>query len=483
MSVLKDLKPQKVFYYFEEICRIPHGSYHTKRISDYCVAFARERGLWVYQDEENNVIIKKPGTKGCENAGPVILQGHLDMVCEKASGSSHDFDKDGLDLVIENGYVRAKDTTLGGDDGIAVAMILAVLDSDDIVHPPVEALFTSDEEVGMGGAKALDMTRLQGKMLINIDSEEEGVLTAGCAGGYRFDTCIPVAYQQAEGAVLELHITGLAGGHSGAEIHKQRGNAHILMGRLLNHLSQSVPLRLSGISGEGKDNVIAKENTAKILIPEESRTDCIEKVREMEGVLRMEFGSDEPDLGIDISEGSSDKAFTRDSTDRVIRYLSLVPDGVICYERQIEGQVETSLNLGSVCMEKEQVIFTHLVRSSLESKKIALQERLKLLAGNVGGTGLVRDEYPAWKYRSDSRLREVMEEVYQRLFQKKPQTVIIHAGLECGLFVGKQPELDCISFGPDILDVHSVDERMSIGSVDRSYHFLLEVLKEAGTFI
>ena len=292
MAVLSELEPKRVFHYFEEICKIPHGSHNTKEISDYCVNFARERNLSVIQDEANNVIIRKPGTEGCEDSETLILQGHLDMVCEKTPDSSHDFEKDGLKLWIQDGYVTAKDTTLGGDDGIAVAMMLAVLDSDEIVHPPLEALFTSDEEVGMGGAGALNMDDLRGKMLINIDSEEEGILTAGCAGGFRFDTVIPVSYEKAEGEALSIVIGGLTGGHSGCEIHKQRGNAHALMGRLLNHLRRQTPLRLAEIVGGKGDNVIAVKSEAKIAVSPKDKETCMNAVRKMERVWKDEFGED-----------------------------------------------------------------------------------------------------------------------------------------------------------------------------------------------
>lgn len=482
MLVLQELKPEKVFYYFEEICKIPHGSFDTKRISDYCVKFAEERGLEVMQDEAWNVIIRKPGTEGYENAEIIALQGHLDMVCEKTPESDHDFARDGLELMIRDGYVMAKDTTLGGDDGIAVAMILAILDSDDIPHPPLEAVFTTDEEVGMGGAQALDLEKLKGKMLINIDSEEEGILTVGCVGGYRFDAEIPVAYEPAKGCVLTVTLGGLTGGHSGMEIHKQRGNAHVLMGRLLNHLSRKVDFWLMDIRGGSKDNVIAMKNTVRMAVAPEDQSLCIQHMRELEQSWKSEFGSDEPKFGLEIKEETMEagaQAFTRDSRDRVIAYLSTMPNGVICFERQIEGQVETSLNAGIVRRTEDGVVVSHLVRSSVESKKEALKEQLYRLVELAGGKGAVRDEYPSWSYREDSKLRDLMVRVYRDLYGEKPQVMTVHAGLECGLFVGKRPELDCVSFGPELHDVHSVNERMSIGSVERSYNYLLEVLKEA----
>lgn len=479
MAVLSELEPKQVFYYFEEICKIPHGSFHTKEISDYCVKFARERNLEVLQDEADNVLIRKPGTEGYEDSETVILQGHLDMVCVKTADSAHDFKKDGLKLKIQDGCVTAVDTTLGGDDGIAVAMMLAILESRDIPHPPIEALFTSDEEVGMGGAGALDMNWLTGKMLINIDSEEEGILTAGCAGGFRFDTSIPVTYEKAEGEALAIAIGGLTGGHSGCEIHKQRGNAHALMGRLLNHLRRQMPFKLTDIAGGRADNVIAMESRAGVLVDPKDKEKCIGLIRKMEELWREEFGEDEPGLSLDVAERQAERTFTGQDTDRVIAYLSAMPNGVIGFERQVAGQVETSLNAGVVQTTDEAVVISHLVRSSIESRKAELKERLLALAGLIGADGEARDEYPAWNYRKESKLREIMVKVYQDLYGEKPQIMTIHAGLECGLFVGKNPELDCISFGPELLDVHSVNERMNIGSVERSYNYLLEVLKTA----
>ncbi len=249
MAVLENQEPQKVFQFFEEMCQIPHGTFDTKRISDYCVAFAKDRGLEVIQDEANNVIIRKPGTAGYEESEPVIIQGHLDMVCEKTADSPHDFKTDGLELYVEDGYLKAKDTTLGGDDGIAVAMAMAVLDSDDIPHPPIETLFTVDEEDGMGGAHAIDLTLLKGRKLINLDSEEEGILTTGCAGGIQYVTEIPVQREERDGQLVKIRIHGLLGGHSGAEIHKQRGNSHKMMGRLLYHIAREIPFHLACVGG------------------------------------------------------------------------------------------------------------------------------------------------------------------------------------------------------------------------------------------
>lgn len=477
MGVLTNLKPEKVFYYFEELCKIPHGSYNTKAISDYCLAFAKERDLPATQDAANNIVIKKPGTAGYEAAEPVILQGHLDMVCEKTPGSTHDFTKNGIDLVIEDGYVKAKDTSLGGDDCIAVAMVLAILDSSDIPHPPIEAVFTTEEEVSMEGADALDLSQLVGTRLINIDSEDEGVFTVGCAGGYRFDTRIPAEWTEAKGAGLSVRIHGLLGGHSGQLIHLQRGNAHVLMGRLLNHLSESMEITLASIEGGSKSNVIAAEDTAVILVAPEQKEACIKAIREVEQTLKNEIGSDDPELAIDVADAAPEEMLTKASTEKVLSYLAAMPDGVMCFERAIPGQVETSLNCGVIVTEEQEIVITHLIRSSMESKKAELKERLRRIASACGAVGKDRDEYPAWAYRKESALRDTMASIYKDMYQKDPQIVTVHAGLECGLFIGKRPELDCISIGPDLEYVHSTAERMSIASVERTYEYLLAVLK------
>ena len=342
MPVLDQLEPKKVFQFFEEMTRIPHGTFDTKRISDYCVEFAKKRGLDYTQDSVNNVIIRKPGTEGYENSEPVIIQGHLDMVCEKKPGSAHDFSKDPLKLIVEDGFVKTEDTTLGGDDCIAVAMAMAVLDSSDIPHPPIEALFTVDEEVGMGGANAIDLGSLKGRKLINIDSEEEGILTTGCAGGFRFETVLPVTREKKSGVLAEIKIHGLLGGHSGAEIHKQRGNANKMMGRLLNHIAAELPLNLVSICGGAKDNVITTDCTAKLVVSEKDAEKVCALTDEMKEVWEHEFMGDEPSLAVEtVTAPVTDiDAFDKASTDRTISYIVICPNGVQGFARKLEGLVE-----------------------------------------------------------------------------------------------------------------------------------------------
>mgnify|MGYP002535440451 CR=1 FL=1 len=298
MRVLDNLVPAKVFYYFEELCNIPHGSTNTKAISDYCVNFAKERGLAYHQDAENNIIILKNGSKGYEDSKPVIIQGHLDMVCEKEADCTIDFEKDGLSLAIDGDYIYAEGTTLGGDDGIAVAMALAILDDDTLEHPPIEAVFTVDEELGMEGAEAIDLSVLKGKKLINLDSEEEKTLTVGCAGGVRYQGLIPVEKKTASGEVIKITIQGLLGGHSGEEIHRQRGNANKMMARLLYHIAGEKNYRLSEIYGGSKDNVIAMEAHASILAEPEDCEEILAMIRDMESIWNAEFMGEEPGLTV-----------------------------------------------------------------------------------------------------------------------------------------------------------------------------------------
>lgn len=478
MAVLEQLEPRIVFHFFEEICKIPRGTFYTKEISDYCVAFAKERGLEYIQDHVNNIIIKKPGTAGYENSAPVILQGHLDMVCEKRPESAHDFKKEGIELLVEDGFIKAKDTTLGGDDGIAVAMALAILDSADIAHPPLEAVFTVDEEIGMGGASEIDLSVLEGRKLINIDSEEEGILTTGCAGGFTCAVHIPIKKESNKGTVLELRLHGLLGGHSGVEIHKQRGNAHKEMGRLLKSILTDIPVHLISVAGGTKDNVIAMESTAKILVPDSDVDAVTEKVSKMKDVWKDEFMGEEPGLTLDINPGESGDitGMDADSTKRVVDFLIICPDGVQGFVRKLEHFVETSLNMGIVETHEDEVKTVSLVRSSVESKKQQLMEQLIVCAEAAGGEARIGSSYPAWKYNPESELLKIMETTYEDLFGSKPEVSAIHAGLECGLFIGKCPDLDCVSFGPDILDVHSFHERLDIASTERMWAYLKEIL-------
>lgn len=479
MAVLENLEPQKALYFFEEICKIPHGTFDTKRISDYCVSFAKERGLEVIQDRVNNVIIRKPGTAGYEDSEPVILQGHIDMVCEKTAESAHDFKKNGLDLYIEDGYLKARDTTLGGDDGIAVAMAMAILDSDDIPHPPIEALFTVDEEVGMGGADAVDLSLLKGRKLINMDSETEGILTTGCAGGIRYEVILPIHKEKGSGSKVSVRLHGLLGGHSGTEIHKQRGNANKMMGRFLYRLGKKVPFSLICINGGTKDNVITLDIAAELMVETGKEDVVLAAAEEMERIWNDEFMGEEPGLKVETSVSAVSDCMRMDeaSTERIVSYLMLCPNGLQEYSRKIEGVVETSLNLGVLETTEDSVRLIHQIRSSVETRKHQIKEQLEQCVKAVGGEGVVTNEYPAWQYNPDSKLRQIMVETYRELYGKEPVVSVIHAGLECGLFLGKRPDLDCVSFGPDVIDVHSVNEALNLASTQRVWEHLKLILK------
>lgn len=478
MAVLENLEPKCVFHYFEEISKVPRGTFDTKKISDYCVAFAKERNLECIQDEANNVIIKKPGTAGYEESAPVILQGHLDMVCEKRPGSTHDFKTDGLELYVEDGYVKAKDTTLGADDGIAVAMVLALLDSDDIAHPPIEAVFTTDEEVGMYGAIALDFNNLKGKTLINVDSEIEGILTTGCAGGINIEARIPFTRETAEGTEVSVKVHELLGGHSGMEIDKQRGNANKMMGRLLDRLSKEIDFRMVSIDGGSKDNVIA-QSCETILLVKDQDVDALKKnVTQMKEIWEAEFVGEEPTLkvDVDVKGHTTMEVFDEAGADHVITYLMISPNGLVEFSRSLKGLVETSLNLGVVGTEDGYVKARYQMRSSFESKKQQMRAEIERCCKAVGAEAVINGEYPAWQYNPESKIQKIMSDTYKEMFGKEAVVFATHGGLECGFFMDKCPGLDCISMGPDMLDVHSFNEKLDIASTERTWEYLQAIL-------
>ena len=479
MSVLSHLEPRGVFHYFEELCAIPRGSGHTKAVSDWCAAFARARGLEYHQDALNNIIIIKEAAPGYEGAEPVILQGHLDMVCEKEPGCPKDMEREGLDLQVEGDWVSARGTTLGGDDGIAVAMCLALLDARDLPHPRLEAVLTVDEEVGMLGAAALDVSPLRGKTLINLDSEAEGVFTVSCAGGNRTACRLPVERESFGGARLTVTVGGLAGGHSGAEIHRGRANANCLLGRCLRAADRVCDLRLIGAEGGGKDNAIPAESRARIAV---SDPEAVRKaLAALEEDLRREYRAAEPGLFLQVEEGPEDgpRPMDRTSTRRAVCMLACLPNGVQAMSGDLPGLVQTSLNLGILETGEGELRAAFSVRSSLGSQKEALKDRLACLMEELGGRAEYSGDYPAWEYREESPLRERMAEVFREQYGHEPKIEAIHAGLECGLLAAKLPGLDCVSIGPDLPEIHTPRERMSISSVQRVWAFLLEVLRRS----
>lgn len=475
MAVLENLEPKRVFGFFEEMCAIPHGSGNTKAVSDWLVAFARDRGLEVHQDRLNNVIIIKEATPGYENAEPVIIQGHIDMVCEKAPGCTKDMDREGLDLAVEGDTVYAKGTTLGGDDGIAVAMAMAVLDAKDLPHPRVEAVFTADEEIGMLGAAELDVSPLKGRRMLNIDSEEEGIFTVSCAGGNMTRCSLPLKRASFDGTVLAVKVGGLQGGHSGAEIHKGRGNSNLLMGRVLLAVSQETALRLISVNGGMKDNAIPQETAAVISVEdaEAARRVCTR----MDLELKNEYRTTDPGVFVSLTQGGEGLPMDADTTAKAICLLSCLPNGVQAMSADIAGLVQTSLNLGILTTDENTMAASFCVRSSVASQKEMLEDRMRCLTAQLGGTTEVFGDYPGWEYRPDSALQELMVEIYTRQYGQAPKIEAIHAGLECGMFSGKLPGLDCVSFGPDLTEIHTCREKMHISSVQRVWKFLIEVLR------
>ena len=478
MQVLEHLEPKQVFSFFESMCAIPHGSRNTKAISDWCVAFAKERGLEHYQDEANNVIIIKPAAPGYEAAQPIILQGHLDMVCEKAAGCPKDMDREGLDLAIDGDYVYAKGTTLGSDDGIAVAMAMAILDDKSLPAPRIEAVFTTDEEIGLLGATALDVSPLKGREMLNLDSEAEGIFTVSCAGGNTTACILPVTRTAFAGATLTVTVGGLTGGHSGAEIHKGRANSNMLMGRVLRTLAQKMDLRIQRVDGGLKDNAIPVETRATLVVSDLQAAEQL--AGEMEKTLQNEYRTTDPALFVRAEAAQSTQLpLDQASTGKVICMLQCLPNGIEAMSAEIHGLVQTSLNMGILVTEEDVVRASYSVRSSVDSQKQMLKERLSCLMEQLGGRVEFSGEYTGWQYQEHSPLRERMVAVFQEQYGKAPKIEAIHAGLECGIFAGKMPGLDCVSIGPDLLEIHTPREKMSISSVQRVWAFLLEVLKRS----
>ena len=480
MRILENCEPKQVFYYFEEICKIPHGSGNTRQISDYLVNFAKDHGFDYVQDELNNVVIYKPATLGYENAPTVILQGHMDMVCEKRPDVEHDFTKDGLKLSVENGFVSANGTTLGGDDGIAVAYALALLDSKDLPHPALEVLITVDEEIGLLGAVDFDCSVLKGRRMINLDSEAEGSLWISCAGGLSAVSHIPVLRTDAEGEKLQIRICGLMGGHSGSEIDKKRANANVLMGRFLYGLKREAYYEIISLAGGQKDNAITRESLCEILVSEEDIAAVKAYAARVQDGLREEYSGSDNGISVQITEAGHESVQVLHPTSRekILFYLMEIPFGIQKMSSNIEGLVETSTNIGIVRLSEDEFFASSGVRSSVEAARDALSDKIQYLTEFLGGEYEAQGAYPAWEYRKESPLRDKMVSVYEDMYGQKPAVVAIHAGLECGLFYKKIDGLDCVSLGPDMKDIHTSEELLDIASTERVWNYLVKVLKE-----
>ncbi len=467
-QVLANLEPKSVLRFFEELCAIPHGSGNTAAASDWAVDFAKTRGLRYRRDEAGNVVIWKDASPGYEDHPAVMLQGHLDMVCVAEAGVDHDFTKDGLELVVDGDWIRARGTTLGGDDGIAVAMAMAVLDNDAIPHPPLEAVFTVDEEIGLLGATALDCSDLKSKYLLNIDSEAEGILTVGCAGGARCDLHIPLPAEAASGDVFTLSVSGLPGGHSGAEIHKNIPNANRVLAQCLTSLPG---VRLISLHGGEQDNAIPGQAEARVLLPAGGADGGL-----LESAFRQALAGEVPGASCALAQTGSGscRALSAEDSRRALELILSAPNGVQAMEPDLPGQVRTSLNLGILRLEEGALRLTWSVRSSAAAEKEALVEKLKALS--AAGSFTRRGDYPAWEYRKDSPLRDTMVAVFKEQYGREPKVETIHAGLECGILSAKMPALDAVSFGPDLVDIHTPRERASISSLQRTWAYLVAVL-------
>lgn len=477
MSILKDLNPDKVLSFFEELTKIPRCSGNEKGISDYLVLFAQERNLEVVQDDSLNVIIKKPAAMGYENAAPVILQGHMDMVCEKNKDIKHDFDKDPLEIRIDGDYVYASGTTLGADNGIAIAYGLALLDSHDLKHPPIELLVTTGEETGMYGALALDPKHLKGKILLNIDAEEEGIFLVSCAGGVTNYVNIKTEWERTDKEALKLEIKGLKGGHSGMEIIKQRGNANKLLGRLLNTISKEVEFNICHISGGAKNNAIPRESEATITVSSEDIIRVEEASAKMLKILKDELKVQDPDINIIVEKAQAEKQLTKAITKKIISYLVIAPNGIQTMSEDIKGLVESSLNLGVIVFDESKISFVSAIRSSVKTLKKEIMDRIDSLANLIEAEVINDSNYPEWQYDPDSKIRDLCVETYMEVIGEEPKVDAIHAGLECGLLKEKMPDVDMISFGPNLYDVHTPYEHMSILSVMKVWKFLKKLLE------
>lgn len=489
MRVLEALQPNRVFYYFEKISEIPRGSYHTKAVSDYCVSIATELGLTVRQDAWNNVVIHKPASAGCEQAPVFMIQGHLDMVCEKDADCKHDFETEGLELLIDGDYITANGTTLGADDGIAVAMALAVLEDDTLVHPPLEVVFTTEEEVGMDGAIHLDTNDLTAQYLLNLDSEDEGVLTVSCAGGSTQELHRTIYRETVSGIPYRIRVHGLQGGHSGVEIQKGRINSNKVMSTVLSRLLLQFPIRLADICGGQKHNAIPREASAVVVFPPDADLLKAEQILErIRNLYAQAYRNSDSGILIDIQPcGVEYKVknghvaellvFSEDVQRDLLQLLVSLPNGVQEMSQTISGLPETSTNLAVLQTQETELYLEISNRSSQMAALTLLEERVEELTGFCGFSVKLQSRYPGWEYRMESRLRDCMQELYRKLFGKEAIVEAIHAGLECGILLEKMPQLDIVSTGPNILDIHTPQERMSISSVARTWTYVLEILK------
>lgn len=476
---LLDMDYKKVFHFFSEISAIPRGSKNNTAISNYLAEFAKSHGLQYVQDEYENVVIIKEASSGYENAPAVILQGHMDMVCEKTNDCTHDFLTEGIELFVEGDYIHADRTTLGADNGIAVAYALALLEDTTLSHPRIEVVITTDEETGMDGAMGVDVSILKGRYLINADSENEGVLWTSSAGGLTSTCELPVNRISDKGVKINIAISDLQGGHSGAEIDKNRTNATKLMGRLLFELREQVGFGLIDMTGGQKDNAIPRDSSANLFLQPEDLDEFNLRFEELVKKYKTELVSSEPHLEIEATNlGEGEYHFLHPTSfEKVLFFLLNTPNGVQVMSTDIPGLVESSLNLGVFRIEEDKAMYCFSVRSSVNSYKLHLTDKLRYMAQFLGGEFFVRAQYPAWEFKKESALREHLIKVYKEQYGNEPKLEAVHAGLECGFFAEKIPGVDIVSLGPDMHDIHTPKERLSISSAIRVYKYLEKVIE------
>lgn len=485
-SNLEKLAGHPVFYYFGEISKIPRGSGNEKAISDYLVRFAQQRNLEVIQDEALNVIMKKPATAGYESSPTVIIQGHMDMVCEKNKDTVHDFEKDPLQLRIIGDMLYATDTTLGADNGIAVAYALALLDADDIPHPPLEIVITTEEETTMNGALAVNADHFKGKILINLDSEEDGKLLVSSAGGVRVEQTLPIRREDAldDQVAYRVSIKGLKGGHSGISIDKERGNSNKLLGRLLQDLMTEFSCFIQNIQGGLKGNAIPREAEATVFIHLDDVHKIEEKITEWNEIFQTELQSSDPGVSISFEQtaSASSQVFSKETAHKAINSLLLIPHGVQGMSMGIKGLVESSTNLGVVTTTDSEVIFVSEIRSSVKSVKSYMVTQAKTIAEILGCGITVDSDYPEWPYNPNSKVKQLFEEAYKEKYGTEMEVIAVHAGIECGVFIEKIPGLDAVSIGPDMFHVHTPEEHVSIPSTINNWEYFLYTLKKMKEF-
>lgn len=480
MSELSQLSPQPLWDIFAKICSIPHPSYHEEQLAEHIMGWAKEKGLHAERDQVGNILIRKPATAGMENRKPVVLQAHLDMVPQKNNDTVHDFTKDPIQPYIDGGWVKARGTTLGADNGIGMASALAVLADDSVQHGPLEVLLTMTEEAGMDGAFGLQANWLQADILINTDSEEEGEIYMGCAGGIDFISTLPLSREAVPAGfqTFKLTLKGLKGGHSGGDIHLGLGNANKLLARFLAGHAAELDLRLVDFNGGTLRNAIPREAFATVAVPA-AKADELKKLSSVYlDILKNELSAKEKNLTVVLESVSTDKAaLTTQSRDTFIQLLNATPNGVIRNSDVAKGVVETSLNVGVVTMGDDSAEIICLIRSLIDTGKEYVVSMLESLGTLAGAKTSAKGSYPGWQPDASSPVMALVRETYQRLFNSTPNIQVIHAGLECGLFKKPYPNMDMVSIGPTITGPHSPDEQVHIESVGHYWTLLTELLK------